>query len=83
MSIESHGQRVTLTVPAKSVGVAYLWWLFFGALGAHQFYLGKVGRGVGYLLTLGWLGVGVIIDLFTLPSQVRQVNMELANGVRS
>lgn len=60
----------------KSVGVAYLLWFFFGFFGIHQFYLGKTGRGVGYLLTLGWLTIGVWIDMFTLASQVRAVNNE-------
>jgi len=58
----------------KSVGTAYLLWFFLGALGVHQFYLGKTGRGVSMLLTFGWLTVGLWIDLFTLPSQVRKVN---------
>lgn len=49
-------------------------WALFGLLGVHHFYLGKVGRGVGYLLTLGWLGIGLVIDLFTIPAQVRMVN---------
>ena len=45
-------------------------------LGGHQFYLGKTGRAVSYLLTCGWIGVGPLIDLFTLPAQVRQVNTQ-------
>ena len=60
----------------KSVGVAYLLWFFLGVLGVHQFYLGKVGRGVSYIFTLGWLGIGLLIDLFTLPGQVRKANGE-------
>lgn len=63
-------------LPAKDVGVAYLWWLFLGTVGAHKFYLGKPGIGVVYLLTLGFLWVGVLIDLFTIPRQVRAVNAE-------
>lgn len=68
--------------PSKSTGVTYLLWFFFGVLGIHQFYLGKTGRGVGYLLTLGWLTVAVWIDLFTIPSQVRRVNTERRVGLR-
>jgi TM2 domain-containing membrane protein YozV len=67
------------TASPKSVGVAYVLWFFLGVLGVHQFYLGRVGRGVSYIFTLGWLAVGLIIDLFTLPSQVRTVNA--ANGL--
>ncbi|MEU8259300.1 TM2 domain-containing protein [Micromonospora sp. NPDC048999] len=60
--------------PAKSVGTAYLLWFFLGALGVHQFYLGKTGRAVSMLLTFGWLTIGLWIDLFTLPRQVRAIN---------
>lgn len=62
-------------LPLKSVGTAYILWATLGLLGGHHFYLGKTGRGVGYLLTIGWLGVGWLIDAFTLPSQVRMANV--------
>lgn len=58
----------------KSLGVAYVLLFTLGLFGGHQFYLGKAGRGVGYLFTGGWFTVGCLIDLFTLPSQVRTVN---------
>jgi TM2 domain-containing membrane protein YozV len=68
--------------PEKSVGVAYLLWFFLGFLGVHHFYLGKVGRGVGYLLTFGWFMIGLFVDLFTLPSQVKRINFERKVGLR-
>ena len=74
---QSYAQR-----PLKEVGIAYLLWLILGLLGAHHFYLGKIGRGVAYLLTGGFLGIGLLIDLFTLASQVRQVNTQIAVGTR-
>ena len=58
----------------KSVGVAYVLWFFLGGLGIHKFYLGRTGWGIAYLLTGGILGIGWIIDLFTLPQQVRAAN---------
>ena len=61
--------------PEKSVGVAYLFLIFAGIFGAHQFYLGRVGRGVLYVCTLGGFGVLVLIDLFSLPGQVAMVNV--------
>lgn len=64
-----------LTVNHKSTGVAYLLLLTLGVFGAHQFYIGKAGRGISYLLTFGWLGFGVLVDLFTLPAQVRNTNI--------
>jgi TM2 domain-containing membrane protein YozV len=73
--------QYVIAVSQKETGVAYLFWFFFGAFGAHQFYLGKKGRGLLYLFTLGILGVGCLIDLFTLPRQVRQVNAQRAVGL--
>ena len=58
----------------KSKSVAYLLWFFFGILGVHYFYLGKIGKGVLWLLTAGLLGIGWVIDLFTLGGQVDQIN---------
>lgn len=66
----------------KSIGVAYLLWLFLGWLGVHHFYLGKVGRGIGYLLTFAWFTIGWWIDLFTLPAQVKRINFESRVGLR-
>lgn len=58
----------------KSEIVAYLLWLFFGFFGFHRFYLGKFFSGVLWLLTGGLLGVGWLIDLFLIPSMVREAN---------
>ena len=58
----------------KSKSTAYLLWFFLGALGIHQFYLGKTGKGVLYIFTLGLFGIGLLIDLFTLGSQVDTYN---------
>ena len=55
---------------------------FRGLLGIHHFYLGKTGRGLLWLFTLGLLTIGLWIDLFTLPAQVRQVNAQRAVGIR-
>ncbi len=58
----------------KSKGVAYLLWFFLGLVGGHRFYLGKIGTGVLYLFTFGVCGIGWIIDLFTLGTQVDTYN---------
>jgi len=58
----------------KSKGTAYLLLFFLGIFGAHKFYLGKVGTGILYLFTLGFLGIGCFIDLFTLGRQVDMYN---------
>jgi TM2 domain-containing membrane protein YozV len=74
----------------KSVGVAYFLWLILGTFGVHKFYTGQKTPGIVYLILgiLGWttvwfaigfvffviLGILLLIDLFTLPKQVRQAN---------
>ncbi len=60
----------------KSKGAAYFLWLIsvFGWLGFHRFYLGKIGTGIIWIFTGGCLGIGSLIDLFTLGGQVEQYN---------
>lgn len=40
--------------------------LFFGALGIHRFYEGKVVTGLLYLCTLGLFGIGIFIDFLII-----------------
>jgi hypothetical protein len=68
--------------PDKSIGISYVLWLFLGLLGVHHFYLGKGGRGVGYLFTCAWFTIGLWVDLFTLPAQVRRINADRRAGLR-
>jgi TM2 domain-containing membrane protein YozV len=35
---------------------------FFGYLGIHRFYVGKIGTGILMILTAGGLGIWVVID---------------------
>jgi TM2 domain-containing membrane protein YozV len=42
---------------------SFLLCLFFGTLGAHRFYLGRVKSGVLMILTLGGVGVWYLVDL--------------------
>lgn len=65
----------------KSLKVAYVLWFFFGFLGVHHFYLGKTGRGLAYLLTFAFLTLGAWVDLFTLPAQTRNVNLQRRAGL--
>ncbi|MDG4778728.1 MMPL family transporter [Micromonospora sp. WMMD961] len=63
----------------KSVGVAYLWWLFLGLFGGHHFYLRQNGRGALRLCTLGLCGLGWLADMFILPRQVREANARITS----
>ncbi len=72
----------TSPLPMKDTFITYLLWFFLGVFGVHQFYMGKIGRGILYLLTAGVFGIMIIWDLFTIPAQVRQVNAQRAAGIR-
>lgn len=50
----------------KSWIAALLLCLFLGTIGVHRFYVGKVGTGIVMLLTLGGLGVWVLVDLIMI-----------------
>jgi TM2 domain-containing membrane protein YozV len=60
----------------KSKTTALILWLLWlvGLGGLHRIYLGKVGTGILWLLTWGVFGIGQIIDLFTLGTQVDLCN---------
>ncbi|WGD32080.1 NINE protein [Ancylobacter sp. WKF20] len=62
----------------RSTPVAYLFWFFglIGVCGIHRFYAGRYWTGALWLLTLGLLGIGQIIDLFLIPGMVRESNLE-------
>jgi len=46
----------------KKMVTACLLCFFLGGLGIHRFYVGKAGTGILMILTLGGLGIWVIID---------------------
>ena len=62
-----------------SLAVGYVLWIF-GFLGAHRFYFGKPISGTIYLLTLGLLGIGWLVDLFLMPSLERQAELRFNEG---
>lgn len=50
----------------KSRLVVILLWFFFGVLGVHYFYVGRIGMGLLWLITGGFFGIGWIIDIITI-----------------
>ena len=40
--------------------------IFLGGLGAHRFFVGKIGTGIVQLLTLGGLGIWALIDIIMI-----------------
>lgn len=57
---------------SKTVGVVLA--IFFGGLGFQWFYVGKIGKGILYLLTAGLFGIGWIISIFTICGAVDVYN---------
>jgi len=49
---------------SKLVTLLFCW--FLGVFGGHRFYVGKIGTGVVWLLTLGVMGIGVLVDLIMI-----------------
>ena len=47
---------------------------FFGFLGVHRFYMGKIFTGIIWLLTGGLFLMGVLYDYWTLNEQVSPAN---------
>ena len=50
----------------KTKTMALLLCLFAGPTGAHRFYVGKTGSGIGQMLTLGGCGIWSLVDLIMI-----------------
>ena len=64
-------------ISPKSKMVALILCIFFGTIGIHRFYVGKVGMGILYLLTGGLCGIGWIIDIIQIACGNFRDNMGL------
>ncbi|MCI9246979.1 MAG: TM2 domain-containing protein [Clostridia bacterium] len=50
----------------KNKWIALLLCFFFGIIGVHKFYEGKILLGIVYIFTGGLFGIGVLIDFISL-----------------
>lgn len=55
-----------IVVSQKSKGTAAVLCFFFGVLGIHRFYAGKVGTGLVWMFTGGLLGIGALVDFIMI-----------------
>ena len=61
-----HVKVVNGRTSLKSKYVAFALCLFAGYFGAHYFYVGRKGRGILYLFTVGLFGLGWLYDCFAI-----------------
>ena len=54
--------QYTVITSHKSRTAALLLCTFLGLLGAHHFYVGRIGKGVLYFFTAGLFGIGALVD---------------------
>jgi len=50
----------------KSRLVAFMLCLFFGGMGIHRFYVGKIGTGLFMLFTFGLFGIMTLVDFIMI-----------------
>src|SRR5690349_6750563 len=59
---------------------------FFGVAGIQRFVIGETGMGIVYLITIGFCGIGTIVDLINIKKMTSEFNqkqaVETANMVR-
>ncbi len=63
----------------KSTVTTWVLWYFFGILGGHRYYLGRIGSGIGMTLTLGGLGIWAFIDIFLNMGMIKKKNADIEN----
>lgn len=64
----------------KNKWVSLLLCIFFGWLGVHKFYEGKVFMGILYLFTIGLFGIGWLVDIIILVSKSNPYQVKNSRG---
>ena len=74
--IPSMDRRADLRFKEGRIDYNLTWILltFLGLFGIHRMYMGKWISGILYLLTGGFLGIGIIYDFWTLNDQITIIN---------
>ncbi|XP_064596528.1 uncharacterized protein LOC135463141 [Liolophura sinensis] len=71
-------ERESPVTSQRSVTDTYILWFPCGLFGMHHFYLRNYKLAIVYLLTVGIFGIGWLVDLFRIPSLVRESNRKQA-----
>lgn len=73
--IPSMDREADLTYKSGAINYNVAWALltFFGILGIHRIYMGKIVTGIIYFFSGGLLGVGLLYDFITLNEQISQI----------
>jgi hypothetical protein len=73
------GPASVLAPERRSVALSYLFWCLglVGICGLQRFYNRKPLSGLLWLVTLGFCGIGQLIDLLLIPELVEQANQPL------
>ena len=66
MSETTEAAATSSSESEKRILPAFILCFFLGVLGAHRFYVGKVGTGLLHLVTLGALGVWTLVDFIMI-----------------
>ncbi len=73
-SMEKEADRRFVDGPTD-YSIAWLFLIYLGIFGVHRMYMGKWVSGFVYLLSGGIFGIGWLYDLWTLNSQISEVNV--------
>lgn len=65
-TVRGGGYYAGPTGQPKNKWIALLLLIFLGGFGAHKFYEGKILMGIVYIFTVGFFGIGWIVDFFAL-----------------
>ena len=74
-------QLMVFLAGKKSLEVTYLLWLFFGFLGAHRFYLGRMAAGFLMLLLLVLGASGIVVWYYPERLTDTVVEVWVASGI--
>ncbi|CAJ1344529.1 unnamed protein product [Effrenium voratum] len=74
VQVEGQPMSVDYLVRSKEKGTVYALWLMLGLFGGHHFYLDRLLHGCVAVVTLNFLGLGWLVDLFWLPYYTRSCN---------